>query len=138
MNKDLLQAIVAIGIGALVAITAIFLLGDFWKDGHDKAEATRKINQGTHIVGAIDTYMVENYSLPSDLNTILGDKRYTKSSDDFNWIYDSATGISHTVVNKENQCQIINKNLGYEGVTPSCSSIPAELEGENFYCCTTN
>ena len=136
MNKSLLQTILAIALSAIAALIAAFIIGDFWKSSLDDAEAVKKINEGTHIIGAIDAYVVENYKIPKNLTDITENKRYTKKSSSFDWNYDETAGHAFTIMEKETQCDAVNGYLGYDGSTPSCDSIPSELSDEGFYCCT--
>lgn len=127
---------IALVLGAIVISAADYIGGESGSESTVKANALSLRNEASQISGKIDIYKAINKSGPSNFSDIMSDKFYNASQSDFGWTFDSASGIAYKVLDNEKYCKAVNYELGYDGPAPSCSSIPSELSGRSYYCCT--
>lgn len=123
--------VIAAGLGA-----GIYYGGDSYTESILKGDATKNISQAEQITTMISIYKANERVSPPDLDTVLLDKYYNRSQDRMGWIYDTDTSRVHKVMESVQHCEAINKDLGYEGESPTCDAIPSELSDKKYYCCT--
>lgn len=128
--------VIAIGLIAILAFVMIDNTGGFFTDSSDQIKASSAIKESSHILSAKKIYRLENFSEPSDLNTLMSDTRYNSSGTDLGWTYDATTGMATKPVENDQQCILANEALNYSGPVPSCSSVPSELSSKGQYCCS--
>lgn len=138
---NLIAVLIVAALTAILSTTTMYLLGDSFNSGSDRAENLRLNNGGGQIAVATHLYITQNGGTPPESLDVLVTDGYLKSlpkgisseTTEFEWSYNFDNFVS-VGVDGEAMCLDINEAAGDDsGVIPSCAD---DYDGA-APCCTT-
>lgn len=134
---SLIVTIIAVALVAALALATIYFGGQAFNIGGDRAIATRTVNEGNQVAGALELYRVDNGAYPTGASQDIANALVTGNylagmPEGATWEFRNDYAV-RTDLTME-QCERVNTGLGIANPPPSCSD-PA-FSGMTLCCAT--
>ncbi len=114
----LIIVIVALALVAALALATLYYGNRSFSSSHVKAEAARRVNEGTQIQAAAKLYSASEHRVAKTLDDLVSSDYLRSNLLSSDW--GSFQGTAQVTDVPANQCELMNAMLGVEGV-PSCA-----------------